>query len=467
MRKQDRDDESLDKRHPNEPQAEEIDVNGMFDRQAIQQSADDIPDDALTEAIRSGLLKGKQRSRRERRRRMAVRASTALLSVLLVLAVFTRVSPVFASVLQDILFFNKFVKLIEYDATLRSAADNDFMQAVQVSDTVNGRTLTVHFIMTDGHRLVLFYSFEGERITKGSRLNTFRIQGIHGEEIPAGYMSWSSGDEDNAPVGEKFDKVDIRIQPGTTLPDRIVFQTEYEQDKFQVEFGIDQSQFASMREQYNVDKVFQIGGQSYHIGNVTVTPLQVEVPIEDMSGNTKKTNGLIELALVDEQGNRWGWDSGSGSTIYFYSSYYTRPKHLTLVADGAYQSDIGRKLVIDTNKMQTIETPDERLRLVNTKPSADGKLLTLTFELDGMNKIEGIKGYSLFDQTKPFTDAAGDDYYLTGVLGISSRQNSSLEHPYSQQFTYTIPNKTYKQPLTFELYEYPGYVLQQMKVPIR
>ncbi|MBD3922664.1 DUF4179 domain-containing protein [Paenibacillus sp. PR3] len=466
MRKQGRDDESLDKEYPNERQAEEIDPNWMFDRQAIQQEEVDIPDDALKEVIRSGLMRGKQRSRNVRRRRLLMRASTAVLSILLLLAVFTRVSPVFASVLKDIPFFNKFVQLIDYDSTLRSAANNEFMQAVQVSDTVNGRTFTVHFIMTDGHRLVLFYSLEGEGITKSSSLSSFKIQGAHGEAIPAGYTTWGAGDEDNSAAGEKFDKVDIRIQPGTTLPDRVVFQTECEQDKFQVEFDIDQSRFATMREQYTVDKVFQIGGQSYHVGNVTVTPLQVEVPIEDMPGNTKKTNGLIELALVDEQGNRWKWDSGSESTIYFYSSYYTRPKHLTLVADGAYQVDTGRKLVIDTDKLQTIETPDERLRLVDTKPSSDGQKLTLTIEIDGMDKIEGVKGYNLFNQSTPFTDAEGHAYYLDGGSGISSLQDTSLDH-YKQEITYTIPNKPYKQPLTFELDQYPGYVLQQVKVPIR
>jgi len=466
MGKQDQDDESLDKEYPNDPQAEEIDPNWMLDRQAIQQEAVDMPDSALKEAIRGGLMRGKQRGRSVRRRRLVMRASTAVLSILLLLTFFTRVSPVFASVLQDIPIINKFVAFIDNDSSLRSAVDNEFMQAVNVSDTQNGRTFTVHFIMTDGHRLVLFYSLEGEGVTKSSSLSSFRIQGAHGEAIQAGYTTWGAGDEDNSAAGEKFDKVDIRIQPGKTLPDRIVFQTEYEQDQFHVEFGIDQSQFASMREQYNVDKLFQIGEQFYHVGSATVTPLQVEVQIEDLPGSTKKTNGFIELALVDEQGNRWSWDSGSGSTIYFYSSYYTRPKHLTLVADGAYQVDTGRKLVIDTDKLQTIETPDERLRLVDTTPSADGQKLTLTIEIDNMDKIEGVKGYNLFNQSTPFTDAEGHAYHLDGGSGISSMQDTSADH-YKQEITYTIPNKIYKQPLTFELDQYPGYVLQQVQVPIR
>jgi hypothetical protein len=234
-----------------------------------------------------------------------------------------------------------------------------------------------------------------------------------------------------------------------------------------VEFGIDQSQYASMREEYDVNQVFRTGEQSYRVGHVSITPLQAEVQIEEMPGNTKHTRGLIGLALVDEQGNRWTSNMGSGSTSYFYSSYYIKPKHLSLVADGAYQVDIGRKLVIDTETLQTIETPDERLRLVDTTPSADGQKLTLTFELGGMDKTEGVKSYSLFAQSKPFMDAAGDDYYLSGESGIMSTQDSSSEHSYSQKITYTIPNKPYKQPLTFELYEYPSYVLQQVKVTIR
>lgn len=467
MSKRDSNSESLESKRSYNFSIEEMDLARAVDRQYIRDASIEVSDEQLKEAIRSGLTRGKQMNCSRRSRRVAVRASVVVMGLFLLLAAFTRVSPAFASVLNDIPLFNKFVQLIDYDSTLRSAADNEFMQTVGVSDTHNGRTFTVHFIMTDGQRLVLFYSLKGAGISDSSHLDTSIIRSVDGKDIPAGYSYWFSAEEDAAFTGEKYDKVDIRIQPGMTLPDRIVLEAEYEKDRYQVEFGIDQSIYASMLEEYDVDQVFRVGEQSYRVGKVSVTPLQAEVQIEEEPGNTKQTHGLIGLALVDEAGNRWTSNMGSGSTSYFYSSYYNRPKHLTLVADGAYQTEAGRKLVIDTDKLKTIETPDKRLQLLSAVPSKDGEELVLTFELNDMNETEGIKGYTLFDQAKPFTDAAGGSTYLLGGTRMSSSRVTDADLPYSELITYSIPNKPYKQPLTFELYEYPGYVLQQVKIPIR
>ncbi|WP_164779702.1 DUF4179 domain-containing protein [Paenibacillus kobensis] len=439
----------------------------------IQETAVPSSDLALQEAIRKGLKQGRRMGRRKARKRYGYGMAAGLLGIFLLMTAFTRVSPAFAAMLEEIPILHKYVDLISTDSSLRLAVENEFLQPVGVSDEHNGKKMTIPFIMTDGQRLVLFYSLEGTGITKGSQLNNTVISGVNGEELPGGYYSWSTGADTVESIGAKYEKLDIYLQEGTELPNRVKFKAESEGEAFEVEFNIDHSLYKDMREEYNVDKEFQIGGQLYRVDKLIVTPMQASVFIQGAPGNTKKTNSLKGLALEDEKGRRWTSSNGLGAIDEdgiqenFYSSYFEKPKHLTLVAEGAQQNERGKKLVVDTEKLLTLETPDQRLKLKQIEPDIDGNSIKIVFEVSNLSEAEGTYMYYLFNQSKPFTDGSGKSYSFTESALVTSETHQSQDGPDEQITTYVIPKHDYKQPLTFELDQYPGYVNESVRVPIR
>ncbi|MFC4775682.1 DUF4179 domain-containing protein [Paenibacillus sp. GCM10023252] len=441
------------------------------DRLQVEQGVARVDEALLEAAMQRGIQHSGRRRTAVTRRRVGLGVAASMLSLLLLLTGFVRVSPAFAALMRDIPGFSGFVELIQSDQTLVDAINNEYYQPVHVSDTKNGYTLTVDGIIADERRLVILYSGSGPGVKKTTGFKDYELKDENGRELEAGITSFYMPEDEKDWQDQKFyDKIEVILGVGGEMPQGIQLSGMLKNQRLQVSFPIDHKRFKGKKEVIHINRDVSIGDQTIHIGKVSITPLQVEIEMDANERNSRRTNGFIGLALKDEKGHTWNWNFGmgileEGTVAQFHSSYFEKPKELRLVAKGLKLSDRGKSFVVNTKTNDTISSPWEGMTLESVRP-LDEQELELVVELKGLDDIDAVTGYSLFDESKIFTDASGKAYSFHGIEGTRSEhmQENGMR---LARYYYRIPNANYKQPLTFPVVEYPGYVLEQVDIRIK
>lgn len=434
------------------------------DKVGVTERGERIPIDRLNRAIEEGIARADTRMRRYRRSRRAWRVWWAMMTLFILITAAVNISPAFASMMRAIPGISGFIKLIDSNPAMRTAFHHEFVQPVHLSDEGLAYKLTVNGIIADHQRLLVLYTLEGGDIHRSSMSPYADITDLQGNQLEAALMySYFPGEQESEGIMQDY--IDVILAEGVEMPDGIVLSMHLEGERLQVEVPIEHERFKDMVEVIQINQVVEIAGQKLTIEQATVTPLQVSVKMSSHRSNPKHINAFIGLELVDEEGRRYRSKGGFGDvdssfTKHFDSPYLIRPEKLSMVAKGLYLSDRGLSVTIDTEKKQLIDAPDERLMLAKVTEVGDEIRIGIT--LQGNVAHNEHVFLELLSYDGGFRDASGKEYKLldTGVRNGSFREGS-------QQMTYIIAKEQYKQPLTFDIQEYPGYVLDDMSVEIK
>lgn len=427
----------------------------------------------LDEALALGLDMGRRRNGRKRTKRMSLQVSAAVVVMLFVLTAFVRISPSFAAIVKEIPGFGGFVELISYDRSLQTALDNEYIQVVGKSDERNGYKLTVNGVLADAQRVVLLYTAEGPGINEeDTTFLPYELYDENGGDIEAGIGSSHYFRETDDKDGGVQDYLDIMMAPGVPVPQEIQFKLEVGGEWLEVQVPIDHSRFAEMTEEIKLDESIEVAGQRIELTKAVITPLQVSITLKGDPNNTKRLNDFIDLELVDDKGRSYQTNSGMGDldteiVRHFQSSYFQKPKSLTLKAKGLLMSDRGMKVVIDTEQGKLLEAPDGRLKLSEVKKSE--KAIDLVFELyqeDDPQRV--MRGINLFGFNGVTRDAKGTAYSVTrGESNGTKVSQFGSGNMNLITYYYHIPNADYVQPLTLEIDQYLGHAFKDISIPIR
>ncbi|MGM0881667.1 MAG: DUF4179 domain-containing protein [Bacillota bacterium] len=445
-------------------------VPGMRnDRERVDRAIERLPAAALDGAIRRGLEQGRKQVRRGTRKRLSLIMSVSALCMILLLTAFVRVSPAFAAVVRDIPGLSGFVELIEGDKSLLAALDNEFIQPVNVSVEKNGYKLTVDGIMADEGRLVILYSGEGPGVTDQSDIDNYKLLDGNGEQLKGGIYSshFPSGDSEKVAT-TMHNYIDAIMDEDIELPESIRFSVQLQEQWLEIQFPVEHDRFKGMREAIILDKTFEVAGQRFTIKDAVITPLQVKLTVVSDPSNEKHSNSFINIALMDEKGRRYTSKGGFGEldtemTFHFQSSYFEQPKELTLVAEGLHLSERNKTFVINTETGETIAAPDQRIALDSIEQTADG--IDLRIGMSNLDKTDATLGYTFFEHKGTFKDAGGKTYSILDRSGVQIEWSASGATP--AYYYYRIPKAEYKQPLTFDVKQYPGYVLEPVSIKIK
>jgi len=442
----------------------------LNDKRKLEHDLMLMPEEPLDDAIRRGLEQGRKRAVRTKRKRISWQTAGAMLCIFMLLTGFIRVSPAFAKMMKDIPGFGKFVELIEYDQSLQSALNHEYMQPVGASAESNGYKMTVESIMADQQRLVILYTVEGPGIDENTDFIDYKVENSNGMNLEAAIgSSHYYRSEDEAVESKLYDYLDIMLSGTAKMPESIIFGVKPGDDWLEVELSIDHERFAEMSEHIVLDKTFEVGDQSFTIKDALITPLQVMINFESDPGNELRSNLFIDIALVDEKGRKYSSNMGFNTmdaefSRQFQSSYFERPKELTLMLEGLHMSDKGKIFVIDTDKKETLRTPLEGITLDSVKDAGDHYELKL--KMSGLDDLSSTVGYTFFEHNGRFKDAAGNSYDILDRSGTQIEVTSSDGERVSNYY-YNIPKADYVQPLTFEVIQYPGYVKEPISIRIK
>jgi len=442
----------------------------LSDKRQIESELSALPELKLDDAIRNGLAQGKRRTRQRARWRTSMQLGGALVCIFILLTGFIRVSPAFASIMKEIPGFSRFVELIDYDSSLKSALDNEFMQHVGVSAESNGYKATVESIMADRQRLIILYTVEGPGIDQNTDFVDYKLDNANGDPLEAGIRSsYYYQDPEDMKDGKLYDYLDVMLGSNQEMPEQIMFALKPGEEWLELPFSIDHEKFAHMKEQIDLNKTFEIAGQSFTINDILITPLQVTVHFESKTNHEIRANSFINMVLEDEQGRRYTSDGGFGTLDdglferNFQSGFFAKPKELTLRIEGLHLSEKGKTFVVNTDTMETLKSPLSNIRLVHAEEKEDH--YEIKIEMQGLDNISSTVGYTFFEHKGSFRDAAGNSYDILDRSGTQMEWRSGEENV--ANYYYNIPKADYVQPLTFDVDQYPGYVEESISIRIK
>ncbi|RAW19257.1 hypothetical protein DC345_00235 [Paenibacillus taichungensis] len=356
-----------------------------------------VPDAAAYQAVQAGI---RQAARKRKSRLRWYMSSISAAAIILVFTGCIRVSPAFASFVEQLPGMEGIVSMIRQDKGLMMAIDQSLLQKVGVTDEHDGASMTVDSIITDESRMVIFYTMKGMKdLEKGGY--DIDLLDRDGKKLPVAF-SYSSP-QPASELGIYEDKIDVSFTE--SLPPQeltVVFKERGKEsnNKWKVTFPVDRSLTKGMKKIIPVNQTMTVDGQRIHVKQAVLYPTRLVLDIEYDRNNTKKIFGIRDLQLVDEQGRAWRTDSssisGSGSSVFFESMYFSAPKKLTLQGSGLSAVDKDELVISIDPSSGEIQGGPSSLKFL--KSTAQGKNLILEFSIaDAQNATSGLSFTNIED----------------------------------------------------------------------
>ncbi|MEC0128685.1 DUF4179 domain-containing protein [Paenibacillus pabuli] len=356
-----------------------------------------VPDAAADQAVQTGI---RQAAHRRKSRLRWYISSISAAAIILLFTGCIRVSPAFASFVEQLPGMEGIVSMIRQDKGLMMAIDQSLLQKVGVTDEHDGTSVTVDGIITDESRMVIFYTMKGIINSEKSDYDIDLLD-EHGKQLPVafGYSSpLPTSDED-------LYESSIDVSFTESLPPQeltVIFKERGKETnhKWKVTFPVDHSLTKGMKKIIPVNQTMTVDGQRIQVNQATLFPTRLVLDIEYDRNNTKKIFGIRDLQLVDEQGRAWRTDSssisGSGSSVFFESMYFSTPKKLTLQGSGLSAVNKDELVVNIDPSSGEIQGGPASLKLL--KSTVQGKNLILEFSIaDAQNATSGLSFTNIED----------------------------------------------------------------------
>ena len=386
--------------------------------------------------LESTVEKAMKREKTLRLKRRAFGCSAAGLAACFVgFILLVNLSVPFARACGNIPVLRELAKAVAWSPSLSAAVENDYVQPMGQSQTVNGITATIEYVIVDQKQLNIFFTlnsdnydnltaelphYEPEQVCStigcgwnqptGTLLN-FTLD--YGEgNVPDGFTmtfgvttyvepDWSDGPAE-APVKSYEDEM---LEP-----------VEAEEPDYLAEFTFDlefDPQFTAKGEIVPVNQTFALDGQSLTVTEVEVYPTHVRVNVADDPANTAWLKGL-EFYLENEDGERFkpisngvtaSGDPDSPANISFRleSPYFADSEHLTLHITGAEWLDKDMERVRVDLVNRTAERLPEGVAFQSAEKRDGGWVLTFRVQ-----QREENHSYQVWYAT--FYDEAGNQY---------------------------------------------------------
>lgn len=366
-----------------------------------------------------------------------------------------------------------YLELIRADQTLYNAVKHDLLQDLHITDTDGGYSLTVDGLIADEKEAVILYTLTApnQASRKDSSLRYEILDGNKGNLSSTSYISSFTvyDKESTNKILTDVGLLNVSWFAGGVTPDTLILNIELDNKQFTVTIPNDQSRYAGMQKTYQLEQALTIADQKLTVHEAVITPLVAYVRISADPLNSRNINGMISLALMNEEGKHYPSRGGSGDLMSpeglnarFISNYFDSSP-VSLVSEGAYISDSNKKLVINTDTKETLIAPSEHITLSEAiVKDEEIEISILTKDID--IPIPNIyRFFTLLSSNIAFTDASGTEFMILDISRTASDSDGEKEE---QTLYFTIPKEDYQQPLTFEVHEYPGFVKEKVKIQL-
>ena len=316
--------------------------------------------------------RARARARRKRRGKRLGIPLASLGGVAAAFVVLVNCSTPFAMACRRVPFVRELAQAVAFQPSLKAAFENDYVQPVGQSQTQNGITATVEYLIVDQTSLNVFYtlSWAGE-----TWLDVVPDLLDENGETPEGSRGATWGDPtgteeeyrlmtfyfDGAVLPEKLQLVlEVSDSGRDKVTNQLVAPTDAPVDsspwpdaessapspvlaEFTFPLTIDPSLLGPGRT-VEVGQWVELDGQRLYLDQLTIDPTRMELTLEADPDNTAELRSLDCYAL-DGAGNRYDKPSityGGGEAIQLESCYFSENQDLTLYIEEARWLDKDR-----------------------------------------------------------------------------------------------------------------------------
>nr|WP_154892476.1 DUF4179 domain-containing protein [Paenibacillus xylanexedens] len=415
-----------------------------------------VPDAAVQQSVQTGIRQA------ARRRKSRVRWYMSSISAAAIILLFTgciRVSPAFASFVEQWPGMEGIVSMIRQDKGLQMAIDQSLLQKVGITDEHDGASVTIDGIITDESRMVIFYTMKGMKDLEKGEYDIDLLDG-NGKNLPVGFSYGSPRPTSNENVHENM--IDVIFPDEVSPPDElsVVFKTRGKANpgEWKVTLPVDKNLTKGMKRVLPVNQTLTVDGQRINVKQATLYPTRLVLDVTFDPTNTKKVFGLSDLQLVDEQGRAWRTDTTMGGdderSIYFESMYFSIPKKLTLQGSGLSGLDKDELDLSLDLESGTITGGPPTMKFMGSRIAGKDRILMFSvpdmeggFAL-GFTEIKDEAGKTYNVPTSSYRSGDGDSSGITTVH--STVENGAKIKGHLQMKLSTYPMKI-KAPFSLEI----------------
>ena len=329
----------------------------MEEYQALRQALETVPEAMETVAERA-LAREKTCRKKKRVWGIPVGSLAACFALFLLLV---NCFPPFAAACEGLPVLGELAEALRFDKSLRRAVENEYVQPLGLSQTENGITARVEYLIVDQKNVNVF----------------FRFYASDGRPLRARYSADTPG---CVSVMENLDLLEdgtlrrIGIMATDDLPDTLELTLcaydgeygSYEDADLAAEFHFiieyDPS-FTAHGETIPVETAFTLEGQTLTVDRAEIYPTHMRLILREAAENTANLRSL-DFCLTDDQGGTY--EAGAGSVVsmgtgenencyLLESPWFQDGKHFTLHIRGAQFLTKGKEWVRVDLQAKTIE----------------------------------------------------------------------------------------------------------------
>lgn len=341
--------------------------------------------------------------------------------------------PPFAAACGKIPVLRKLAEVVSWSPSLTAAVENEYAQTIGHSQTKNGVTASVEYVIVDRKQVSVFYTLDSDTIEQMDADYDIKLaDDFHGYSSSTGSYGEENGELRQIDVN--FIDIDVPDtiilalavydttpleEAETVAPIEVVdsqFETPVHDPEYvaKFEFALEfDPYFTAQGEVIPVNADFILDGQRFTLTEVELYPTHLRINLDDDEGNTSWLKSL-DLYLENEHGERFestvngitasGDPDGEGyATFWLDSPFFSQGEHLTLHITRAKWLDKEADRVRLDLKAGTAENLQEGVRFLNAEKHTEGWMVYFAVprEPDG-----GL--YNLF--SGGFWDETGQEY---------------------------------------------------------
>ena len=350
-----------------------------------------------------------RRLRRKRRLRVFGIPAGSLAACFAAFVLLVNLFPPFARACGNVPVLRALAQAVAWSPSLSAAVEHDYVQPMGQSQTVNGITATIEYVIVDQKQVNIFLTLEGEGYeTLTAELPEFTPQqkcavlGADSLQAPGTLLHVTLDYQDNdvpegftmafQVTGESTAEVPAApTEPPAeqSLEDAMLEEVPAYEPDVLADFTFDLSfdpTYTARGEIVPVNSTFQLDGQTLTVTEVEVYPTHVRVNVEGDPDNTAWLEDL-DFYLENEDGERFDSisngvsatgdpDTPAMKSFRLESPYFADSTHLILHITGATWLDKNRERVRADLKNGTMEWLPEGVTVQAMQHRENGWVLT-------------------------------------------------------------------------------------------
>ena len=352
--------------------------------------------------------------------------------------------PTFAYACGGMPLLRELAKAVAWSPSLSAAVENEYVQPIGLSQTKEGITATIEYLIVDQKQVNIFYTLKGDYEDLSGRTVSFSpeqhcafsyggspnlpgtLQNITldyvDEDVPEGFsvtIGMESRDllENEAPARSVEEEM---LNPGKEIAPQVIAE-------FTFDLKFDPG-FTAVGEVIPVNCTVEVGGQRITVTEAQIYPSHVRINVADRTDNTAWLKGL-EFYLTNERGQRFepisngitatgGDGTDSYASFRLESTWFARSRHLTLHITGTEWLDKDREWIRLDLVQRSADCLPEGVEFRSAERHSGGWLL----EFCALRREEHHT-HQLFHMT--FEDMAGKEYSMGSQSSYTDYEDES------------------------------------------